>query len=265
MGVFQPRYIFESELSKYGLGGSPDVQGMLSLVDTASISIDEYCGRTDGSGNGSLVYTTYQQRVLAEAPGRNIYYIPLRPLAAITAQTVAELQALDNSASGNYYTGVQPSINTLADGRLSAIISASGRYIPGRRDNYGFSDLPSSQLNPFTTMTLFGGPPPWEALDMTNLDYDANTGQLWIAAGMYNYRYTEIIVRYNSGFDPRYIPVQIKKACAAAVKNLMAKGTGTTGMRSFNSSKIGVSAEFDPDILDGNARRLLEAFTTVRY
>jgi hypothetical protein len=44
----------------------------------------------------------------------------------------------------------------------------------------------------------------------------------------------------------------------------MAKGSGTTGMKSFSSGKIGVSAEFTEDVVDENVARLLASFVTVR-
>lgn len=266
MGVFQPRFVFESELSKFGLpyNASGDNTAILNLVDTASVMIDEFCGRTDGDGNGSLVYTTYQERILAQSPGRNYYVIPHRPIVAVTADQISAIVALDSAASGNYFTGVLPSVNTLADGRLSGIISASGRYIPARRDGYGFADEPNSWVNPLNTITLFGGPPPWNIIDMIQLDYDSQTGELWLSSGLYLARYSEVVVVYNSGYDPANMPVQIKRACAAVVKNLMAKGTGTTGMTSFSSSKIGMSAEFTEDVLDQNVQRMLAAFVTVR-
>lgn len=265
MGVFQPRYIFPNELQQYGLtGGACGNDDLLNLVDTASTMIDEFCGRTDGDGNGSLVYTTYTERILAQSPGRNFYVIPHRPPVAVTAAQVATLSGLDIAASGNYYTGVLPSINTLADGRLSAIISASGRYVPTRRDGYGFADEPNSWINPLNTITLFGGPPPWNVIDMINLDYDAQTGELWLSSGLYLARYSEVVVVYNSGYDPTNMPRAIKRACAAIAKNLMAKGAGTTGMTSFTSSKIGVSAEFTEDVFDVNVQRLLASYVTMR-
>ena len=264
---FQPLYIFPQELSQYSLPSSTgcgDGSDVMDQVETASLMIDEYCGRTDGDGNGSLVYTTYIERILAQSIGRNIYVIPHRPLVAITAAQVNTLSGLDAASGGYYYTGVQPSINILADGTLSPIISASGRYVPGRRDQYGFGDEPNSYINPLNTLTLFGGPPPWNAIDMVNLDYDAQTGQLWLTSGLYIARYSEVLVTYNSGYDPQNMPRAVKKACAAMVKNLMAKGNGTTGMRSFTAGRSGVSAEFDPDIIDNNCKRLLANYVTVR-
>jgi hypothetical protein len=268
MGFFQPMFIFPNELSKYGLPSSDtpcsDGSSVQDLVCTASTLIDEYCGRTDGDGNGSLVYTTYQERLVAQSPGRNIYLIPHRPIVPITQAQILSLSALDIASGGYYYTGCLPSINNLADGTLSAIIAASGRYVPGRRDMYGFQDDPGSYVNPLNTITLFGGPPPWNAIDMQNLDYNTQTGETWLSSGLYLARYSEVIITYNSGFDPRFMPQQIKRATAAAVKNLMAKGDGTTGMTSFRAGRSGVSAEFDPLIIDQNIQQMLMAFVTVR-
>lgn len=262
---FQPRYIFPSEFAQYGLtslSGCPT--DLLNLIDTASTMIDEHCGRTDGDGNGSLVYSTYVERILAESPGRNFYNAPHRPLVAITASQVNALSGQDIISGGFFYTGVLPSINTLADGTLSPIIAASGRYIPGRRDNYGFGDEPNSWINPLNTITLFGGSPPWNAIDMVHLDVDCRLGTLWLSSGLYLARYGEVIVTYNSGYDPNNMPRSIKRACAAMVKNLAAKGSGTTGMTSFSSSKLGVAAEFNKLIIDENVEMLLANYVTVR-
>jgi len=265
MGIFQPQYIFANELPIYGLPaitacGDLDIMG---LVSAASIMIDEHCGRTDGDGDGSLVYTTYQERLLA-SPGRNLYVIPRRPLVALSQDTITALQTLDISASGHYYTGCLPSINTLADGTFSAIIGASGRYTYNRRDAFGMHDVYSSFMSPINEISLFGGPPTWNPIDMVNLDYDSKTGELWLSAGLQLSRYNEAIVIYNSGYDPRNMPTQIKTACAAITKNLMAKGSGTTGMTSFSSSKVGVTAQFTEDVIDKNIQRLLAAFVTIR-
>lgn len=266
MGVFQPRYIFADELARYGLpsitsGDEPDV---LDLVDTASTSIDEYCGRTDGDGNGSLVYTTYQER-LKPSVGSSLFVIPKRPLVALTVDTVQALQTADIASGGNIYTGCLSSPNTLANGTLSAIISASGRYMPTKRDRlFGYDTNYNMYNEILNDIALFGGPASWFPMDMQNLDYDVNTGELSLFSGAMFSQYNEIVVVYNSGFDPRNMPSQIKRACAAITKNLMAKGSGTTGMTSFSSSSAGANASFDPDIIDRNVQRLLSMFVTVR-
>ena len=267
MGVFQPAYVFPQEYQAYGLPSALQQPDIDNLVCLASTMIDEYCGRTDGDGNGSLVYTTYLERIMSQSPGRNLYYLPQRPLVGITADTVADLQALDAASGGFYYTGVQPSVNNIcADpgNSLSAIIGASGRYAFPRRDVYPLTNDPYSYVNPLTIVTLFGGPPPWIGIDMQNLSYDAKTGEIWIASGMWLERYTEVCFQYNAGYDPRNMPKQVKLACAALVKNLMAKGSGTTGMTSFTMGRSGVTAQFTEDVFDANIARLLAAFMTTR-
>lgn len=264
MGVFQPCYIFPNELTQFGLPDSTDQPDIENLVCLASTMIDEFCGRTDGDGNGSLVYTTYMERLLFQAPGRNLTQIPIKPLVALTEDKVASLQALDAASGGFFYTGVMPSTTTLSDGRLSAIIGCSGRYGYTRRDqSQTYPDM-NALINPLTLISLFGGPPPWIPVDITNLDYSEKTGELWIPAGLQLQRYSEIVVQYNSGYDPTRMPRQIKMACAAITKNLMAKGGGTTGILSQSLGRSAFSVTMGPDVIDPNIQRILQSFVAVR-
>lgn len=264
MGVFQPRYIFPQEYTAYGLPDSSDQPDIDNLVMLASTMIDEHCGRTDGDGNGSLVYTTYQERLLFQAPGRNLTLLPMKPIVALTATTVSGLQVLDAASGGYYYTGVQPNSVIMANGNLSGIIAASGRYGYTRRDqSQTYPDL-NALINPLTLVSLFGGPPPWIPIDMSNTDYDPKTGEIWVPAGLQLQRYSEVIITYNSGYDPRNMPKQIKLACAALTKNLMAKGSGTTGIRSQSLGRAGFSVTMTDDVIDPSIDRLLASFKMVR-
>src|SRR5271154_4433237 len=100
---FQPRYLQQNELSMFGLPDINDQPNIMNMVEGASTLIDEYCGRTDGDGNGSLVYTTYAQRYLLPE-GRNVFRTMFRPLVGLTPTLASTL-----AASGqNYYTGFIP-------------------------------------------------------------------------------------------------------------------------------------------------------------
>jgi hypothetical protein len=272
MGQFQPWYVFPNEYKQYGLPQSPlglpagtivpqpDID---NLVQLASIMVDEYCGRTDGDGNGSLVYTTYQERLLMQSPGRNLVSIPIKPIVAITPDIVASLMALDAASGGYFYTGVQASTIYLQDGRLSGILAASGRYAYTRRDmSQQYTDL-NSLINPQSLVTLFGGPAPFIAIDLTNLDYDPKTGEVWLPAGLQLWRYSEVILTYTSGYDPRNMPRQIKLATAAVTKNLLTTG-GTTGLTSMNLGRAAFNVNFGTDVIDDNIKRILKSFMTVR-
>lgn len=273
MGVFQPRFIQQNELASFNLptsGCDTGDNSIMSLVDLASTTIDEHCGRTDGDGNGSLAYTTYQERLTDQSAGRGIFLLPKRPLAAVPLQTVQELSGADINASGYYYTGCLPNTVIDVNGSLSCLISISGRYIEGRRDRlssgyssglgYGYN----TDANPFEELSLlYGGIPPWQPIDIRNVSYDISTGELWIGRDFLMSNFSEVIVTYNSGFDPRKYPRQLKLACAAIVRNMLPRG-GNTGMTSFSSSRSGVSAQFDPNLIDPNIKSILASFVSIR-
>lgn len=271
---YQPMFIFPSEYNKYGLPSSTDQPDIDNLVQTVSGMVDKHCQRVDSDGNGSLVYSTYTERLLNQSPGRNIMLLPMKPLQALQQADIDLLkgwassgawqqQVLGLTVTGNFfYTGCLPSINILNDGRLSAVIGASGWYAYQRRDIYPLSHDPYGIINPLNTQTFFGGPPPWIPIDMVNLSYDERTGEMWYAAGQWMERYTEIVVQYTSGFNPLALPSTLKQAVASAVKNILGMGGGATGMRAFRAGKA--SVEFTPDLLDENIKRQLESFVAVR-
>jgi hypothetical protein len=262
---FVPTFIFDTELSTYGLPTADQVPHIMNHVQLASAVIDEHCGRIDGDGNGSLVYTTYQQRILLQTRNRNIIQLPIKPIVPVDAQTATDLSNLAASGNFNYwYTGVLPNTQNQLNGSLSGIIAASGRYGYTRQDmSVGYSEL-FSAINPMNLVTVFGGPAPWVSIDITNTDYDPKTGEVWIPAGLQLQRYSEVVFTYNSGFDPRRMPYQVKLATAAVTKNILGKGAGTTGLQSMSLSKSGANAQFYMELVDPNVDRLLTAFKSVR-
>lgn len=265
MNPFIPQYLQESELIQFGLPPVIKQPDILNLVQLASVILDEECGRIDGDGNGSLVYTTYTERILFQTRNRNLIQLPMKPMVAIDGPTVANLQALAATGTNTVYTGVQA--NTLISGftgSLSALISASGRYGYGRQDaSVGYPDL-FANINPLNLITLFGGPAPFVPIDITQCDYDAKTGELWPPAGLQLQRYSEAILVWNAGFDPLNMPRTIKFVCAAIVKNALAKGDGTTAMMNFQLAKSGANATFYKTLIDPTLDRMLTPFRNVR-
>jgi hypothetical protein len=261
---FIRQYIFESELQSFGLPTTYVQPDIMNLVELASTYIDEICGRFDGDGNGSLVYTTYTQRMLLQTRNRNLIQIPLKPIVAITAAQAAALEA--QAASGNYYcTGVTPNtITKAADGTLSGIVSCYGRYGYTRQErSVGYPDL-YAMINPLNLVTMFGGPAPWVEVDVSNIDYDSKTGECWLPAGLQLQAYSELIMIYNSGFDPNHLPRPVKLVCAAIVKNALAKGGGTTGLLSMSLSRSGANVAYGVDLLDSTLDRMITPFRAVR-
>jgi hypothetical protein len=265
---FIPTYIFPSELQTYGLPSPSAQPDILNLIQLASTIIDEACGRLDGDGNGSLVFTTYTQRILMQTRNRNLALLPIKPIVPITADLVAELTAAaSGSASGNWYLTGCLQANTLPSpwGPLSGIVGASGRYGYTRQDmSIAYPDL-FAFINPLNLVTMFGGPAPWVPVDVTQTDYDPKTGEVWVPAGLQLQRYSEIIITYNSGYNPSCMPPGVKMACACLVKNAMAKGDGTTALTSMSLSRSGANFGFMPgSLIDPTVDGLLTPYKSVR-
>src|ERR1051325_4764456 len=193
---YQPRYIRETELKKFGLPGADEQANIMALVDGASTFIDEWCGRVGVDGEGSLAYSTYVERKTLP-PQRNIIRLSNRPLVAITASVRADLAASADAGQIGYYTGFTE--NTTYRGsldgpttQLSPIIAASGRYGYGRRSVQNVYPDSNYGVNPLMIAAFFGGPPQFTGIDVGTIDFDPRTAEIWIPAGVYWSQYTEV-------------------------------------------------------------------------
>lgn len=265
MGVnpFQPRFIFQWELQSFGLPDVSQQPDILTVVDRASTLIDEYCARADVDGRGSLVWTTYTERLFLPV-GRNIFRLSFRPMAVVDATTVANLATSGSQfeESNNYYTGVLPSSIVTATNVASPIVSCSGRYGYARRGQQQvYPDL-NYAANVLQIASFFGGPPAFTVIDVKSIDFDPRTGECWVPAGLYLSQYTEVAIQYNSGFNPLAMPGAIKHATASLVRNLLSRGGGATGLKGFQAGRI--RAEFTDELIDVNIQNMLQAYRTAR-
>jgi len=193
--------------------------------------------------------------------GRNIVRLFFRPLASLSVSLQQELQA-SGTQYPNFYTGFVPNTTVSANvGTLSPIISASGRYGYGRRGAQNVYPDMNYGANIMQIAAFFGGPPTWTGIDVSMIDFDPRTGEIWLPAGLYLSQYSEVVITYNSGFDPRAIPRAIKNATAMAVRNILAMGGGTTNLKSLTSGRVG--AAFGDSIIDKTIESMLRSFYTV--
>lgn len=275
-GAFRPRFIQPEEIPLFGLPDADNQPNILALIDAASILVDGHCGRTDGNGQGSLVYTTYAERLLFQAAGRNILRVSFKPMVAIDATTVAELQASASAPlptqfksqpllyTNSYWTGCQANTQVRPDGSLTSIIGASGRYGYSRRNSAAvYPDL-NYGMNLLMVASYFGGPPGFTPIDVTAIDWDQQTqsGEIWVPAGIWMSQYTEMICVYNAGYDPRNLPPPIKTATSQICRNFLARGGGVGALRSIQGQGMVNYQLMDSDI-DPNTDRILEPFKNV--
>lgn len=261
MQPFQPRYIQPTELEKYGLPTQSRQNDIMSLVDGASTLIDESCGRLDVDATGSLIFTTYTERLIMPE-GRNIVRTSYRPLSAVPATVANELTASGAGEENNYFTGFTANTITRPDGVLSPVVSAQGRYGYRRRGEAPIYPDSNYGINPLMLASFFGGPPTFTAIDVSMIDFDPRSGELWIPAGLYISQYSEVEVKYNSGFDPRTPPNAIKFATAAVIKNALLRGGGTTGMTGYSGAGK-MSVNFTDDLIDPTVEKWLRNYMTV--
>jgi hypothetical protein len=268
---FQPQFLTTDEFIDYGLPDPTQQSDIVALVQRASTLIDEFCARTDVDGQGSLVYSTYTERLFLPV-GRNIFRVSFRPLAVVDVATVNQLAASGNQGledTNYFYTGCLPNTlstqypqNTVGGSTLTPLLSASGRYGYARRGQQQvYPDL-NYAANILQIASFFGGPPQFTNIDVTMVDVDARTGECWVPAGLYLSQYTEVLITYNSGFHPLRLPNAIKHATASLVRNLLSRGGGATGLTSFRAGQI--SAGFTDDLIDVNIQNMLQAYRTVR-
>lgn len=257
---FQSEYLSPAEIVNYDLPSSSQLPNIMTLVDGASSLIDTYCGRVDANGAGSLAYTTYAERILL-LDQRNQFRVAFTPIVALDTTTQASLSGL-NAVSGNhFYSGFLPNSVIQLNGTLSGIIAMSGRYSTGRRS--ASQVYPDSQYaaNILQVAAFFGGPPQFTSIDLSLTDYYDIVGEVWAPAGLFMMSYTEIIIMYNAGYDPRNMPKPIKHATAALVKNFLVRGGGITSVKGYTAGKI--HTQFSENLIDKNIEQWLAPFRKV--
>jgi hypothetical protein len=274
-GPFSPRFLLQNETAQYGLPDANRQPNILALVDGASTLIDQHCGRTDGWGQGSLVYSTYMERIPLQARGRNVVRVSFKPMVGVDATTANALAAsanMDIKPDTNplfnknwFWTGVQASIISnpqIPGNTLSPIIGCSGRYGYARRPDYvGFPDM-NYGMNPLMIASMFGGAPGFTPIDVSKIDVMGDVGEIWVPAGIMLSSYTEIVCIYNSGFHPLYLPSTLKQACAMVVKNSLSRGGGVSALRSITAAGT-ANVSFTPDLIDSNIDNILDPFKNV--
>lgn len=94
------------------------------------------------------------------------------------------------------------------------LVSAQGRYCIPRRGEWPFDDL---RLD---VALMFGLPGVWTAIDVTAIDYFADTGELTLPLNIVGLWFSEVDIVYTAGFST--IPDPAKFACAQIVRNALA-------------------------------------------
>jgi hypothetical protein len=136
------------------------------------------------------------------------------------------------------------------EGETTPLASAKARYgIPRRGDDPSMWEFVSQFAGTFCL------PGTWIDLDVTSLDFFADTGEVtWMAnpLGLY---FDEMEVTYSGGFDQ--VPDSVKFACAQLVRNAQAMPALNVKEGTLNAMHF---AYFADTLLDSTVRELLAPY-----
>ena len=120
---------------------------------------------------------------------------------------------------------------------LMNVVSGVGRYGYGRRGDH--ADYNMEQFNLLAAVSKFGGPPVWELFQQGYpTDWDPETGQVWIPAGIMLAYYSEVKLRYVAGFPVGSVPASVKLATAQLIQAII----DNPGLGAMKSRKAGDSS-----------------------
>ena len=105
----------------------------------------------------------------------------------------------------------------------------------------------------------FGGPPAWVDLTVSQVEYHAPTGEIWLPAGIFGAPYTEVEITYTAGFAQ--VPEAVKLACAQMIRNVESHPSATVREARLDRLRL---EYFGGSLLDEDVKRLLAPYVAVR-
>ncbi len=221
-----------------GVNVAATVSGPLATIQPGSVIIAE-----------KATPANLEALVVSSITGNQIVF------EAVTKNHAAE--ATYNSGLTIFETRQLPSNRPLAllsKNPIVRIVSIRGRCGYRRR---GAGSMPDDN-NLLSAVSMFGGAPVWEAVNVANVDINQETGQIWVPSGMLMANYTEVRVSYIAGFPTTGVPDAIKLATANIIDaqaktplngNIKLMKAGDTQMERFIDS-----------VLDSSVRQMLSTY-----
>lgn len=138
------------------------------------------------------------------------------------------------------------------------LISVEGRPTLGRRSD---QRIVSGRAPFYGVVPQLGGVPQWVSVDVSMIDLDPNTGEIWMPTNIAYGIYGEIRATYEAGYDPADIPVQVKTACANICRSSRVRGIPDIASMSVEAISVSyINPASGPSFLSEDTRRLLDAY-----
>lgn len=150
----------------------------------------------------------------------------------------------------------QRAYTRLSQWPIAKLLSGLGRYSYGRRSDQSLGTF--YDVNLLATAAVFGGAAPWCSFEVPSSSLNPHSGDLWVPAGMLLSYYTDVKMRYLSGWSATGLPTPIKVACGTIVSALEAAPMGSQ-IRKFNSGKL-TTERFADTVLDHDIKQMLRPY-----
>jgi hypothetical protein len=210
----------------------PDMVGEVLVIDFGIPNIVEACVVVSTTGNNQITLGTVQFAHAAQAK-------------ADVGRVITEDRNCPSKRS----------IVRVAKWPIVSVLSLLGRYAYGRRsDQVGGL---YQEMNLLASVQTFGGPPMWVPIAIAQASWSDATGEIWVPAGMLLAYYSDVRVKYVTGFPSPPDPVVRATAKIASDLNNTAGIAGQIKMISAGDTRI---QKFSASTIDDNVKGLLEPY-----
>lgn len=140
------------------------------------------------------------------------------------------------------------------------LLSLAGRYTFGRRGDHAMA---GDDYNLLASLQQFGGVPVWEAIDPLAANFQTDTREVWVPAGIMSANYSEVRVHYLAGFSAAALPAGVKRACAMLV-NALASVPDLGGVKSYKAGNTAIT-RFANTMIDSDLKDLLKPHVAAAF
>jgi hypothetical protein len=210
----------------------PDIIGEVLVLDAANPALVEACTIVATSGTNTITLQTVQ---FAHASGAT----------ADTGRVITEDRICPSKRS----------IVRVDKGPIANVISLLGRYAYGRRsDQVGGL---YQEMNLLASVQTFGGPPQWVPITVTQSSWSDATGEIWVPAGMLLAYYSDVRVRYVSGYPK--VPDPVVRATAQIAAGILNTPNLAGGLKLITAGDSRLE-RFSASTLDDDTKSLLDPY-----
>lgn len=212
----------------------PDLIGEVLTIDFGNDQVGESCVVVQTSGRNNITL-------------KHVQFAHESGAVADVGRVVTEDRNAPNKRS----------LVRVAKWPIVHVQSLLGRYAYGRRsDQVGGL---YQELNLLAAVQTFGGPPQWLPIQVEQSSFSDSTGEIWVPAGVLLAYYSDVRIKYITGYTQANIPRPIVRA-TSQIASALIQTAGTPGQIKTIYAGDTRLEKFSSTIIDNDMRSLLDPF-----